>query len=172
MPELLTLPEARTALRLKDTDPKKDELLQSFIDGVTSIIESYVGWVTERTEVIEIRQGGCEVVLPGLNVISLTSGAYVRSGETIDVTGMYISPSGILRLSAGGNLPLEAWRLTAVVGMTTIPAAIKRAAAEVLIEAWASQRQTPGQAEDLKPFLVPNRARAWLADYEVGPGFA
>jgi hypothetical protein len=170
VPELLTLPEARTALRLKDNDAAVDALINSFIAGVTSIVESYVGWVTERTEVIEIRQGGCEVVLPGLNVISLTSGAYVRSGETIDVTGMYVSSSGILRYSSGNNLPLEAWRLTAVVGMATIPDAIKRAAGEVLIEAWATQRQTP--PKELKPFLVPNRARAWLAGLETGPGFA
>lgn len=170
MPELLTLAEARTALRLKDADAKTDALLGSFIDGVTSIIESYVGWVTERTEVIDIRQGGCEVALPGFNIISLTSGAYVRTGDAIDVAGMYVSPSGILRLSSGGNLPLDSWRLTAVVGMNPIPEPIKRAAAEVLIEAWATQRQTP--PKDLKPFLVPNRARAWLAGLETGPGFA
>jgi hypothetical protein len=170
VPELLTVPEARTALRLKDTDPKVDELLQSFIAGVTSIIESYVGWVTERTEVIEIRQGGCEAVLPGLNVISLTAGVYVRTGEAIDVSSMYVSSSGILRLSTGGNLPLEPWRLTASVGMSDISQAIKRAAAEVLIEAWATQRQTP--PKDLKPFLVPNRARAWLVSDETGPAFA
>lgn len=170
MPALLTLTEAKTALRLTNPDEPTVQLLQSFIDGVTRVVESYVGYVTERTEVIEIGQGGLEVALPGRNYISLTSGAYVTSGATVDVTGMYVGTGGVLRSTAGTILPARPWRLTAEVGMTEIPSNIKRAAAEILIEAWATQRGKP--AAELRPFLVPNRAAAWLVGDEIGPGFS
>lgn len=178
---LLTLDEAKAALNLVDVDPARDDLLLDFITGVTSVVEAEVGWVDQRTEVLKIRQGdwprrnNCEwsyeFALPGRNVISLTSGVDDRSGLSIDVTGMYVSDGGVLRYVSGAALPLQPWTLTLVVGMTTVPPAIKRGAAEVLIEAWATQRG-PGPAGDARSFLIPRRAAAWFAGYETGPGFA
>ena len=169
---LLTLLEAKAALSLTDTDTVRDALLTEFIASVTSVVEAEVGWIDQRTEEFKIRQGGCEVALPGYNIISLTSGVYDRTGLPVDVTDMFVSAGGVLRNIHGASLPLEPWTLTLVVGMTTVPLAIKRGAAEVLIEAWATQRGPGGTTGEARPFLIPYRAAAWFAGYETGPGFA
>lgn len=172
MPDLLTLDEAKTALRLRDDDSERDDLVQEYIDAVTSVVEARVGWVSTRSITVEIRDGGQEVALPGSRVISLTSGAYIDGGAVIDVTGMRVGVGGVLRNINGSGLPSQPWTLTLEVGMNPIPGAIKRGAAEILIEAWKSQRGKPGEVPDTNAFLIPYRAAAWFAGYELGPGFA
>ena len=170
MPDLLELEDAKDALRLKDEDATRDAILDVFIEGVTSVVEERVGWVTERDVTVDVRSTGAAVVLPGMNVISLTSGASISDDSDVDVSGMYVDSAGILRNKDGSRLPSSPWRLTMVVGMDPIPEAIKRGAAEVLIEAWASQRQAP--STELKPFLISYRAAAWFSGYERPPRVA
>jgi hypothetical protein len=170
MPELLSLDEAKEALRLVDDDVARDDLLQTFLDGIASVVEERVGPVSESEVTVDVRRCGSEVVLPYMNVISLTSGEYVTDGTAIDVTGMYADASGVLRNTNGTSLPSTPWRLTMTVGMAEIPAAIKRAAAEILILAWATQRQKP--SDEAPAFLVPYRAAAWLAGFERPPRVA
>ena len=90
--------------------------------------------------------------------------------DVVDVTGMYADSAGILRNKDGGYLPSNPWRLTMVVGLDPIPEAIRRAAAEILIQGWATQRQKPGDTP--AAFLVPNRAAAWLSGFERPPRVA
>jgi hypothetical protein len=173
MPDLLTLTEAKTALRLVDDDSKRDDLLQEYINAVTSVVEARVGWVSTREITLEIRESGTEVALPGPSVQSLTSGAYIDGGEAIDVTGMTVGHGGVLRLTNGGELPAKPWTLTLQVGMDPIPEAIKKGAAEILDHAWQTRRGRPGVTnEDIAPFLVPHRAAAWFVGHEQYAGFA
>jgi hypothetical protein len=170
VPDLLTLEDAKEALRLKDEDSTRDDILAVFIEGVTSIVEERVGWVTERDETVEVRSCGPAVVLQGMNILSLTSGASISDDSVVDVSGMYADAAGILRNKDGSHLPTSPWRLTMVVGMDPIPEAIRRAAAEILIQGWATQRQKPGETP--AAFLVPNRAAAWLSGFERPPRVA
>lgn len=171
MPELLSIYEAKEVLRLRDDKPERDDLLQAFVDGITTVVEEIVGPVSEQTVTVDIRRSGYEVVLPYMNVISLTSGVYIADATTVDVTGMYVASGGILRNTDGSQLPTSEWRLTMVAGMATVPAAIQRAAGEILILAWATQRQIPG-SDEAPAFLIPYRAAAWLAGFERPPRVA
>lgn len=172
MTALLTLEEAKKALRLRDDDTDRDELVEQFVEGVTSVVEARVGWVVPRELTVEIRQGGVEVALPGSRVLSLTSGAFVDGGDPVDVSGMSVGVGGVIRMIDGSGLPSRPWSLTLQVGMDPIPDAIRRGAAEILIEAWATQRGTPGSDDEIRPFLVPHRAAAWFTGYELYHGFA
>jgi hypothetical protein len=170
--DLLTLDEAKTALRLQDDNSERDDLVQEYVDAVTSVVEARVGWIVPREITVQIRESGYEVALPGQNVISLTSGAYDDGGAVIDVTGMAVGVGGVLRRTNRGRLPKLPWTLTLQVGMNPIPGAIKRGAAEILIEAWKSQRGKPGEVPDTNAFLIPYRAAAWFTGFEQYGGFA
>lgn len=158
---LLTLPEARAALRWEDTNVDQDTLLMDYVSAITAAVEKKVGWVAQRTKVIEIRQGGCEAALPGANIISLVSGEYIQSGEPVDVAGMYVGIGGILRRSDMGNLPLNPWRLTCVVGMASVPPNIKTGAVEILRESWNPNEGSSG--EPPKPYLIAYRVDDFFA---------
>lgn len=173
MPELLSLDEAKDVLRIRDVKVERDDLLQDFVNGITTVIEEIVGPVSEQTVTVDVMRSGTEVVLPYMNVISLTSGAYIADSTVVDVTGMYVASGGILRNTDGSQLPSTPWRLTLIAGMADVPEAIKRAAGEILILAWATQRQIPGANDDAAPaFLIPYRAEAWLAGFERPPRVA
>ena len=169
MSQLLTLEEPKAALRLVDEDTDRDDLVEEHIDGVTTIVEDRVGWVTTRDITIEVPGQIAHFVLPGKNVIELTSGEDIATATPVDMTGIRVNSIGVLHRADGGAMPAEPWILTLTVGMDPIPSAIKRGAAEVLIEAWATQRQTPGQGGEIRPFLIPHRAAAWFSGYELGP---
>jgi len=170
VPALIRLDEAKNILNVRDAG--EEDLIKALIEGVTSVIEHEVGAVTERTITMELRQGArSAVALPESNVISLTSGVDTRSGTAIDVAGMRVSDGGILRRTNGAALPNGPWQLTAVVGMAEIPEAIRRAATEVLKEAWAI-RVGPDTEAHKRPFLISYRTMVWLEPYRTGPGFS
>jgi len=171
MAAILTLDEAKAALRFEDTDPERDDLLLDFVNGITDVVEQQVGFVAQRSIELEIRQYGTEVVLAGRNFLDIVSGVDVATGSPIDVTGMYIDWAGILRTTTNTVLPSLPWRLTVNVGLNPVPDAIKRGAAEVLIEAWATQRGSIAGGE-ARAFLIPYRAQAWLEPYTMADGFA
>lgn len=172
MPDLITLQEAKTALRLVDDDSERDDLLAQYVNAVTSVVEARVGWVSTRTIELEIRGAGYEYALPGSSVQNIVSGSYVDGGAAIDVSGMSVGIGGVLRLTNGGQLPIRPWTLTLDVGMDPIPPAIKRGALEILAEAWKSNRMRPGEVPDMQPYLIPHRAAAWFVGFEQYDGFA
>ncbi len=171
MASILTVSDAKSALRLRDNDVDRDDLLESFIEGVTDVVEDSVGWVVPRTVVVEFDQFNAQsAALVSGNVLSLTSGVEIQSGATVDISTLYVDINGVLHNSlANTALCARPWRLTLEVGMDPIPEAILRGAAEILIEAWSTQRNAPGVADSSRPFLVPYRAAAWFASYQNGP---
>ena len=165
MAALLTLPEARDTLKVRDSGD--DTLIAALVDGVTAVIEHEVGAVTPREVVLDIRECGREVALPESNVLAIVSAS--NSVGDLPVTGMTIDSSGILRGAAG--LPRGFWQLRLQVGMDPVPPAIKAAAREVLKEAWAI-RLGPDTEAHKRPFLISYRTMVWLEPYRTGPGFS
>ena len=164
MPTILTLPEAQNFLGRVDDDPKADGLLRDIVlPGVDEIVEQYAGWVVPRELTFTIEAGQRSVVLPGHRFRGIVSAAV--GSEPVDVTGWVIDDAGILRTDGGRACPSMRWTLTALVGMDPIPQAIKNAAGEILLLAWEHQTNPTG---DLRPFLVPYRAEAWLAPFTNG----
>lgn len=160
--DLLTLNEALSALTLKDTDAARDALLQdSFLPGVRDVIEEEVGWVEPRTVTIEVTSRGGAAVLPRTNVRTLVSATDLW-GNVSDISAAVVASD----LGIAYGLPDGILRLELEVGFTSIPEAIRRAAAEVLIVSWETQRSN----QDPRPFLLPYRAEAWLKPYSMGPG--
>lgn len=159
--ELLTLVGAKRALTLKDNDVERDTLLSdSFIPGVRDVIEEEVGWVEPRTVTIEVTSRAGAAVLPRTNVRSLVGATDLR-GSVADISGAVVaSDLGIVY-----GLPEGILRLELEVGFASIPEAIRRAAGEVLIVAWETQRANT----EARPFLLPYRAEAWLKPFSMGP---
>ena len=163
---ILSLPEARAALSLRDADDERDALIVEFCAGVDAVVEGYLGdWVVAREVTIDAPASG---VLPGRSVVSVVSGEYRDGSGAVDVSGMYVTDAGILATSDGSALPSRPWRVTLEVGSDEVAAGIKRGAAEILVQAWATQR-----GGDAPPaFLVPYRAAAWLDPHALVGGFA
>lgn len=158
---ILGLEQAKAALSIRDANTDRDTLVVEFSEAVDAVVEQYIGnWVARREITIDVPPGG---ILPGTNVVSLMSGEYIDGSGPVDVSGMSVSSAGILTGASGSSLPSGAWRLTLQVGLDEIPAAIKRGAAEILIEAWKTQQG--GDAAGA--FLVPFRAAAWLDPFSL-----
>lgn len=150
---ILTLREARKALNIKDANDERDALISEFLAGVDTAVEGHLNdWVVRRQVTIDVPTSG---LLPGRNVISIVSARQHADGTAIATDGLRVTRAGIMT----GGQNLGAWEVTLEVGLDEIPAAIKRGAAEILIQAWETQRggdAAPGA------FLVPYRAAAWL----------
>lgn len=169
--KLLTLTTVKKYLRKEDSDASLDDVLNAYIEGVTTVVESRVGWAARRQETFTIRAlGGRSYALPGFGPAEVTSGALL-TGEEVDVTGMHVSDAGVLYAGAG-SLPAAPWTVTLTVGYSEIPAHIQNAAAEILQEAIKTQRLAGSPDEAPKHFLIPYRAEAWLAPDATPLGFA
>lgn len=163
MPTILSLPEAKAFLRRVDDDPKADDLLKEIVlPGVDEIVEQHAGWVVPRELTFTIEAGQRNAVLPGHRFRGIVSAEV--DGEPVDATGWVIDDAGILRTGTGGACPSTRWTLTASVGLDPIPQSIKNAAGEILLLAWEHQTNP----DELRPFLVPYRAEAWLAPFTNG----
>lgn len=172
MAALFTVTEAKNLLGIQDEDSGRDLRLGSVIEAVTSVVEARVGWVALRQVELDVPgHGRSAAVLEGANVREVVSGTNIRTGAAVDVTGMYVDTSGILRRTNGASLPAEPWRLTLLVGYETVPNNIVEGAKEILREAWETNESRVG-ASDVRPFLVSYRAAAWLEGSEDLGGFA
>lgn len=170
MAALVTLPEAKAHLRMKDDlDDEKERKLRSTIEAVTSAVEARVGWVARRPETFTLEAGA--TLLPGAHVLSVESGTILRTGTAVDVSPMRVE-HGIISRPDGGVLPAEAWRVTVIVGRDPVPAEIREGALEIIREAWtASQSSTTTDATS-RPFLISYRAAAYFEGDEELLGFA
>ncbi len=172
--DLVTLTEAREFLNIDSDDTVDDTEIQGFITAITPVVEAEIGPVVERTETAIIYDSGCYNAIPAPRwpISSLTSGSYLDSSGSVDITNM-IADSGLLVTTNGAAFPAKAWTLTYVPGRAAntaaVPLGIKKGALEVLSLAWGSQR-VPGQAP---AFLISYRAAAWFKPYKSGSvGFA
>lgn len=151
MADILTLPEARRAIRLPDNDQSRDtDLVETYIPAVTAVIEDLIGPVmagTTRTFVAD--GGGALVMLPWLNITSVDS--VDDSGTTLTVddyqvnlgTGIvYRGTADLPRTFATGR---QSVTITYTAGTYATPAAvpynIKLAARIILAHLWQADQQ-------------------------------
>jgi len=187
---LLTLAEAKAQLNLGNSTTDDDEL-QAYIDGVTPVIEEYIGPVEPR-EVIERHdaEGGRRViVLRTTPALFLTSVAPVlNGGSSYPVDGLDLDPdTGEVRRLDGGRFrglllfTVQAGR----TGVPPIPPTINLAARMLVQHLWRTQRPSrsgalAGGSDDYtvsEPipgfgYAVPNRVLELLAPYRRPPGVA
>lgn len=177
---IISLSEARTALRLTDTS--QDELLRGYIEGVAEVIERHLDeTIVPRTFVedyISVRPGrwGDSIALRHRPVISITSIVSVSNLFTWDATQFHVDKvTGLVT-----SLP-STWGLfgdvtiTYVAGRTVIPANIQQAAKIIVQHAWQTRRgaagaAAPGGMGDTMHvsgrlgwgYALPNAALEWL----------
>jgi hypothetical protein len=148
--DVLTLDEARDALRFATGDTTRDDPLATvYVPAVTSVVEDVVGPVVRRT-VTHTAEGGQGAVLLPTAASSVTS--VVEDGTTLTAGTDYVtSPTaGVIyrgsstgRTSFGGGVGSVVVTYVAGVCDTTddVPANIKLAARLILAATWQKDQQ-------------------------------
>lgn len=184
MTDIITLDDARSALRLPAADTSRDtDLLTTYIPAVTPIIEDVVGPIITRS--VTYTADGCRhaIVLP-YPITAITS--IVDDGTTLVAGDDYVAnlAAGIVYRGSSTAPALFATGTQSVVFTFTagpyatidaVPAAIKLAARITLAMLWQADQQgarpTNGGATDRSRtttpsgFDIPARAYALLAPY-------
>jgi hypothetical protein len=167
-PLIMSLADAREYLNFEAGQVINDVELQTFMEAATPVIEAEVGAVARRT-VTATFDPGCTPVLPVRPVISLTSGALVSTGATVDITSLVVVElGGYLRSKTYAPLPFEPWTLTYVAGRTIVPADMRTAVGEVVKNLWSSQRGAGGSRagqQSVPTFVLSYRAKDALRPY-------
>jgi len=92
---ILSLAEARRALRISASDTSEDDFIRDFNPAVTNVVEWWCGPVLVQTVVEELRAGGLTVMLskpPVLNLLAWTSVPAEFSADTSRVVPVPPSP--------------------------------------------------------------------------------
>ena len=151
MAEILTLAEARSAIRLPANDTSKDaDLTDTYIPATTAVIEDLIGPVMQATRTYVTDGGWGALMLPALNVVSITS--VEDTGATLVAGTDYVTDlsAGIIyRGSTAAPLAFDYGRqsvtVTYVAGPYTdpalVPANIKLAARIILAHLWQADQQ-------------------------------
>src|SRR3954467_5703638 len=182
---LFSLAEAKAQVNIALSDTTYDEELRAYIEGTTSIVESYLGKIVVRRSVSEILSTyvygsgyPCvQLALRHIPVISLTSLGDIYGSYTYDVSLLQVDgPTGVVTaLSAPSYVSPLVFHgdLKAVytAGYSVVPANYTLAAKMILQENWDTQRQpgigpaalfgTPDPSNG-SGFVIPPRAVALL----------
>ncbi|MGC4769205.1 hypothetical protein ACLQ25_09520 [Micromonospora sp. DT44] len=178
MADIVSVAEVKQQLNIPDDDTSQDAELAVYVAAVTEVVEGIVGPVDPRA-VTETHDGGTEVLIlrqpPVLSVTSVTEGGTAVTGYTAALD------SGVLYRTGGWWASGRA-SVTVVyqAGRTSIPAAVKLAAKELVMVNFRPQlggdyapfdTDAPGEGvpgEVRLGFFVPNRVRELLKPYEQG----
>jgi hypothetical protein len=174
-PAMVSLNDAKAQLNMDVTVHEFDDELRDFIAGVTGAVEDYKRQAIVRrtvTDELDLCGGARRFRVKSAPVISLTSVISWDGAITWDVTQMRVSPSGLVRVMAGGPVT-GLVDVLYIAGLLQIPARYKRGALVVLQHAWETQRG-PGTAASgvigteehwRQPgefFTIPDKAKEWL----------
>lgn len=181
---LLTLDEAKQQTNITGTG--QDIELQAYIDGITSVIERYVGPVESRevTETVDSRS--VMLCLSKTPVVSLSSFTPVLSGgAAVNVADVVVDEAtGVVRRLDGGRWFGGPWKVVYTAGRTTVPPTINLAARMLLQHLWRTQqgpgRPSMGGSDDYAVgqqvpgfgYAVPNRVLELLEPFRLPPGVA
>lgn len=185
MADILTLPDARAALRLPTADTSNDaDLTATYIPAVTLIVEDVAGPQTNRTGLTWTADGGTSAILLPSAVTSVTS--VVESGVTLSASDYVVDlNSGIVhRGSTSAPQEFLYGRQNIVItyeAAITAPANVKLAARIILAHLFQADQQ--GARPDFgsndveivttpSGFAIPRRAAELLRATPNMPGFA
>ncbi len=171
---LLSLDEARRALKLDDSDTSGDEELATYVGAITKVVEKHVGELIDQATVTErLRFNGYRFVLKKTPVVSLTSVVDLY-GNSYPTTGMDLDPSSGVVEVFSGTAPCGTVIVTYTAGYdpNAIPTNYKRGAAIILQHIWETQRGVGnafagviGEEERLNRtwmYEIPRKALEWL----------
>lgn len=154
-PELsvLSLEDAKNLLTM--TENVSDEKIREIVEAATAAVTRWCGPLVPTTVTSRVRSysGGfparaaydgaqgysSSLVLPITPVISLTSIAPL-GGTPIDLTGVFVSPAGVVDASIAQLYTGRFYDVTYVAGRTSIPTDLYLALVEMLRHLWATQR--------------------------------
>lgn len=191
--DLLSLAEARAALRLPASDTSRDaDIATTYIPAVTALVEDIVGPVVQRSQTITTAGGTSAVLLEPSRLVSVTS---VSDGGTTLAASDYAVDVAAGIVYRGGTtsrlcfLPgVNGVAITYIAGLAAttaaVPAPIKLAARIILANLWQGDQQgyrpefgTPGDDSTVETpagFTVPRQAYALLEPYALSslPSFS
>lgn len=186
--DLITLDEARAALRIPDsvTGPDAD-LSTLYIPAITAMVEDVTGPVVQRP-VTQTLHGGGAVVLAHMptSVTSVTVDGIALTEFTADLSAGIIragTSTSVTAFSPGLNAVVVAYVAGIAATTEAVPAPIKLAARLILAHLWQVDQQgyrpqfgQPDDSPTVTPsgFAIPRRAYALLEPYShrTFPGFA
>jgi hypothetical protein len=150
---VIDLDDARRLLNITET--VDDEEIRTFIERATSAIATWCGPLVPTAVTSRVRSysGGyparaaydgaqgyaSSLVLPITPVISLTS-ITPLGGDPIDLTGVFVSPAGVVDASIAQLYTGRFYDVAYVAGRTTLPPDLYGAVEEMLRHLWATQR--------------------------------
>lgn len=140
--DLLTLSEARDALRLSDGDVTRNNALQNvYIPAVTPIVEDIVGPVVKRTVTVVVDGGSSTILLDGpvSSITSITASGQPYTTFLVDLDAgiLYSGGESSRTYFPSGTNSLSVTYVAGVADATaTVPANIKLAARIILASLW------------------------------------
>ncbi|MFF9714821.1 phage head-tail connector protein [Streptomyces sp. NPDC014603] len=181
---LISLEDAKAQLNI--TDDRQDDELQAYIDGLTPVVEGFIGPVEPREVMETVHGSGAALALQQPPVLSLTSlTAQLTGGTSYNVAGLHLDgAAGIVRRLDGGRFTGGPWTAVYQAGRGDIPATVALAARILLQHLWRTQLPSRGglagggddySVNDPVPgfgYAVPNRVLQLLEPYKQPPGVA
>lgn len=180
-PALLSLADAKAHLNIPSTITTFDDELREYMEGVTKVVEQYVGPIVRRTHVRRVYAYGGAVTLPHTQVLSITSIVYIMDGTSpITISDLSINTeAGIVTYKTGSPFVWGDMDWTYVVGRTYVHPNWTLAAKMILEHNWQSQLGNLPSAQGdedthhvVKGTLVPPRAALLMAPDGSAAGFA
>lgn len=179
-PALLSLEDAKAHLNILSTST--DDELREFIEGITPVVEKYVGPIVRRTHTARVCGYRSHIALPHTQVRSITSVTLIRDGSSpITLSDLAVNTeSGVVSYKNGVSFPYGDMDFTYVVGRDTVEANWTLAAKIILQHNWRSQlgNLPSNQGEDRgyvvtgAGYVVPFQAIGYMEPDQVAVGFA
>jgi len=180
-PALLSLADAKMHLNIPATTTMFDDELREFLEGVTKVVEQYVGPIVRRTYVRRVYGYCYAITLPHTQVLSITSIVLAQDGSSpITISDLTINAeAGIVTYKNGGDFPYGDMDWTYVVGRSYVHPNWTLAAKEILRHNWKSQlgNHPSIQGDNERDYIVagqsvPPRAMMLLTPDASSVGFA
>lgn len=178
-PAILSLADAKAHLNIPSTS--SDDELRGFLETTTKVIEDEVGPIVRRTHTARRCGYRAKVLLPHTQVRSITSVTDVRTGASIDSSGMTVDrETGIVSYLNGSGFAYGDMDFVYVVGRDTVDSNWTDAAKVIVKHFWSTQlgNLPSNQGDDHgyvvtgSGYLVPYRAMAMLKPDQIPIGFA
>lgn len=183
---VLSLTEARRALRIESEDPDRDEEIRDVLDGIVDLIEGFTGRVYRRQQFTETHDGGGGALLlrrtPVISIVTVVEG-----GSTLTAGNWTLDDNAGL-LHRGGTVAAIPWlwgrqniTVNYVAGASVCPPRVRDAAKIALMHRWGMYRHGSDQprivgsdgeyATNSPGSALPREVELMLAR-DTAPGFA
>lgn len=180
-PSLISLAEAKMHLNIPLSTTTFDGELREYLEGMTRIVEQYVGPIVRRTHVRRVCGGRSTITLPHTQVLSITTITLVADGSSpITIGDLSINAeAGLVTYKSGSMFPYGDMDWTYVVGRTYVEPNWTLATKMILEHNWKSQLgNLPSiQGDEDRGYIspgqvIPPRAEMLLAPDSGSAGFA